>query len=189
MKSSDKISIRKTGLARRQALSPQQRIASSLACAERLAAFIESLGKAPLTIGGYAPTKSEMDILLALAALATRHVTALPAMVKGSRILSFRRFVPGDELVTGAYDIREPSPEAETVTPGIIVVPLVAFDRNGSRLGYGGGYYDTTLGSFGDSIIAVGAAFSSQEVDAIPVESFDVRMHAVVTEKETIRIT
>lgn len=187
---SSKDSIRKAVLARRQAIAPQQRLAWSQACADRLSVFIESLGETRLSVAGYVAIKNEPDIMAALAALSTRHIIALPAVIPSVKVLSFRQFSPGDTLREGAYGIKAPLPKANEVIPDVVIVPVAAFDRSGHRLGYGGGYYDATLNSFRHArdILAIGVAFSLQEVDAIPAESFDARMHAVVTEKEMIRI-
>ncbi len=185
-----KSSLRKTGLLKRFAIDAAQKAAWSHACAERLSAFIETLSETPMTVAGYMAVRGEVDIMPALAALSTRHTIALPRITKGSKVLSFKHFMPGDALVKGAYGIDTPSPGAKEVTPDIVIVPMVAFDRGGHRLGYGGGYYDATLGSFGHHpVIAIGVAFSAQEVDVIPAESFDVRVNIVITEKETLKVT
>jgi 5-formyltetrahydrofolate cyclo-ligase len=186
----DKISIRNAMLPRRQSVAPEERATWSQACAGRLCALIETLSKAPLTVAGYMATKSEVDVMPALAALSIRHIIALPVIAQESKVLAFKRFTPGDVLVKGAYGIEAPAPGAKEITPDIIIVPLIAFDRAGHRVGHGGGYYDATLGSFGHAhpVLAIGVAFALQEVDIIPAETFDARLNIVVTEKEIIRI-
>lgn len=181
-----KATLRKTALLRRNAAQPDDRAAWSLACCARLCAYFETIP--PAIIAGYVAIHSEADITPALAKLGALHTLALPVVMPDSKVLSFKRFTPGMKLELGAYGIPAPSADAEEVTPTHIITPLVAFDRGGHRLGHGGGYYDTTLGSFGHlkPVIAIGMGFALQEVDVIPAESFDVRLNAVITEKEII---
>ena len=77
-------------------------------------------------------------------------------------------------------------PDGLALTPDVVLVPLLAFDRSGARLGYGGGYYDRTLAAL-PGCLAIGCAFAAQEVDQVPVEPTDQRLHAVATERELIQ--
>ena len=90
----------------------------------------------------------------------------------------------------GPYGIQEPKCTAVQVCPCLVLVPMLAFDRNGFRLGYGGGYYDRTLAELRAKrkIVAVGVAYSKQEVDVIPATDFDQRLDWIVTEREAIEI-
>ena len=74
--------------------------------------------------------------------------------------------------------------------PSLLLVPLLAFDRSGHRLGYGAGYYDRTLDGLraGGAVLAVGVAFAAQEMPAVPVDGHDERLDWIVTERETLRI-
>jgi 5-formyltetrahydrofolate cyclo-ligase len=140
-------------------------------------------------VSGYNPFGSEADCLPLLTRLAERgHVTALPVMQGRSKPLAFRRWRVGGELVPGSFNIPVPPPEAGEVDPGILIVPLLAFDRAGYRLGYGGGYYDRTLAALRarHEIIAVGLAFSIQEVADVPRTERDERLDYVLTERELI---
>ena len=84
--------------------------------------------------------------------------------------------------------LREPEPEADEVAPDILLVPLLAFDRTGGRIGYGGGYYDRTIAALRAKkrVIAVGIAFAAQEVAQVPVGAGDARLDLVLTEREVI---
>ena len=112
-------------------------------------------------------------------------ITALPTAMPGQKTLSFRRWHVGDPLVRDAMGIASPRAEAEEVNPQLILVPLLAFDGQGNRLGYGGGFYDTTLSHIRQQEAApliVGVAHSFQEVSAIPTEPHDVGLDAILTE-------
>jgi 5-formyltetrahydrofolate cyclo-ligase len=94
--------------------------------------------------------------------------------------LVFRTWSPGDKLVTTRHGVGEPEEGNPTVCPGLILVPLLAFDAAGHRLGYGGGYYDRVLRESG--LIAVGIAYAGQEVQTLPREAHDRQLDFVVTE-------
>ena len=93
-------------------------------------------------------------------------------------------------MYLGPYGIKEPKYSAVQVHPCLLLVPLLAFDRRGLRLGYGGGYYDRTLAALRakNKILAVGIAYSIQEVDAMPVADHDQPLDWIVTEREAIEI-
>ena len=101
-----------------------------------------------------------------------------------------RRYAFGDALVKGVWNIRVPPPEAPEVEPDVLLAPLLAFDRNGNRLGYGAGYYDMTIAALRAKkrVVAVGIAFAAQEFDVVPTTPRDVRLDLVLTERETIDI-
>lgn len=114
---------------------------------------------------------------------------ALPVMVGKGRPLMFRAWSPGAPLKTVMWGIREPEDTAPEVEPDILLVPLLAFDRTGRRLGYGGGFYDRTLRRLRDwkSVVAIGLAFASQEVDAVPHLDYDERLDWVLTPEGPVR--
>ena len=105
------------------------------------------------------------------------------------KVLSFHAWKPGDRLVSGFKGIQEPEAKAKERRPDFIIVPLLAFDKNGYRLGYGGGYYDRYLAAHRAkrTFRAVGIAYAGQQVDELPHEDFDERLDAVVTEAQVIR--
>ena len=113
----------------------------------------------------------------------------LPKVMSRTRMI-FVRVTSVDEVQKGFRGIFEPvGTEALDVVPGLIVVPLVAFDKNGTRLGYGGGFYDRTLPLYRGKSFICGADFSCQYHGDIPCDDTDIRMDAIITEKETIRIS
>ena len=91
-------------------------------------------------------------------------------------------------MVAGVWGIREPGPEAPEVEPAILIVPLLAFDRRGHRIGYGAGYYDLTIARLRAKkpVVAAGIALAAQEIAAVPTTPSDVRLDLVLTESEVI---
>ncbi|MFN4354621.1 5-formyltetrahydrofolate cyclo-ligase [Parvibaculum sp.] len=142
-------------------------------------------------VAGYAAIGSEADPSELLRHLdAAGHFCSLPVVEARQAPLVFRRWRPGDLLEPGDHGTRAPSPEAPLCRPEIVLVPLLAFDGAGRRLGYGGGYYDRTLAALradGGAVVAVGVAFSAQEAQDLPEDEFDQRLDWIVTEKEARR--
>ncbi|MBX3506903.1 MAG: 5-formyltetrahydrofolate cyclo-ligase [Parvibaculum sp.] len=154
--------------------------------------FLNSIPLAPRSIvAGYAAMGSEADPLELLRRLeAAGHVCALPAVALRQAPLVFRRWRTGDVLVPGDHGTQEPSSDAPACRPDVVLMPLLAFDGSGRRLGYGGGYYDRTLAALraeGTPLLAVGVAFSAQEAQDLPEDDYDERLDWVVTEKEARR--
>jgi 5-formyltetrahydrofolate cyclo-ligase len=158
--------------------------------ATRIAAFACELALPPgAGVAGYAAINDEANPAGLMATLAARgHTLALPRVAAKDAPLVFHAWKPGDALAPGAYGIAEPLSDAPVVIPKILLVPLLAFDAAGYRLGYGGGFYDRTLAQLGDCF-AIGIAFAGQEVEAVPHDAHDRRLHAVLTEAGLRRIT
>jgi len=137
----------------------------------------------------YHPMKDELDTKPLAEALLERGFTiALPVTPKRRGPLTFRAFRDGDPLRQDRYGVMTPLEEAAQVRPMIIVTPLLAFARDGARLGYGGGYYDRTLAALRaeTDVLAVGFAFAAQEVQKMPMSKTDQRLDWIVTEREAI---
>jgi 5-formyltetrahydrofolate cyclo-ligase len=148
---------------------------------------------APLPEGAvvslYHPMKDELDTKPLAEALLERGFTiALPVTPKKRGPLTFRAFRDGDPLQPDRYGIMTPAAEAPEVRPMLLVTPLLAFTREGARLGYGGGYYDRTLEALRaeSDILAVGYAYAAQEVEHLPATRRDQRLDWIVTEREAI---
>jgi 5-formyltetrahydrofolate cyclo-ligase len=132
------------------------------------------------TVSGFWPLAGEIDIRPLLLALFGRgHTIALPETPRRGLPLIFRSWRPGEELLAGRFSTRHPSGAA--IVPDVVLVPLLAFDRRGNRLGYGAGYYDVTLRNLPHAR-RIGCAFACQQMDAVPVEAHDAPLHAVATE-------
>ena len=160
----------------------ERRAAGDPAVGVRLAGHVLSAGLIPpgAVVGGYWPLAGEMDVRALLLALVGRgHSVGLPVTPARGAGLSFRRWRPGAALRAGRFGTLEPA-DGDRLTPTVLLVPLLAFDRRGRRLGYGGGYYDRTLSASGAR--AIGCAFALQEVDRVPTETHDRVLNAVATE-------
>ena len=152
-----------------------------------LADILGSFGRAsvPLSIAGYMPIRSEADPLPLLGELCRLgHICALPRVVGADQPLTFHVWEPDSPTDEGPFGTRVPVADAPRIVPDIVLVPLLAFDLNGMRLGYGGGFYDRTLESIRmeRTCLAVGIAFSAQEQDLLPHDTFDQPLDWVVTE-------
>lgn len=136
-------------------------------------------------VSGFWPLQGEIDIRPLLFALHARgHPIVLPVTPKRGLPLSFRLWQPGDTLVTERFGTMHPT--GEECAPNFLLVPLLAFDRHGGRLGYGAGYYDRTLPQLSPRF-TLGCGFAAQEVQDVPMGPHDVRLDAVATDREVIR--
>ena len=147
--------------------------------AELLADYLAEFGA--LALAGYMPMRTEIDPLPAM--VAHQGPVGVPVILARATPLRFRLWGPGVAMVTGAFGAQIPA-EGPWVEPQVVIVPLLAFDARGYRLGYGGGFYDRTLAGLRTrgKVVAVGFAFGCQEVDAVPIDDYDQRLDAVVTE-------
>jgi 5-formyltetrahydrofolate cyclo-ligase len=178
--------LRREAAARRDALPADSRQAAVAA----IAAQKFPLPIAPGTIvSGFMPMKTEINALPLMRKLAEAGAQlALPVVEGRGKPLTMRAWRWGEELGSGVWGIREPKPDAARVDPDILLVPLLAFDRAGYRLGYGGGYYDLTIAGLRarKTTTAVGIAFAAQEVLRVPTTPRDARLDLVLTEREVI---
>lgn len=134
-------------------------------------------------VGGYFPLPGELDPLPLLQALHDKGLSiALPATKPGPSLI-FREWVPGSPLNRGKFGIPEPGNSNPELRPNLLLVPLLAFDRRGNRLGYGAGYYDAALRKLRADglLIAIGVAFDEQEVREVPREPQDEPLDTVLT--------
>jgi 5-formyltetrahydrofolate cyclo-ligase len=181
-----KAQLRRAGQARRDALPAEIRKAA----AEIIAARAFPLAIAPgMIASGFMPLKSEINPLPLMRKLTDAGARlALPVVAGRGKPLIMRSWQWGEPLVPGVWGIREPPPTAPELQPDILLVPLLAFDRRGHRIGYGAGYYDLTIAQLRAKkpIAAVGIAFAAQEVEIVPRTAFDAQLDLVLTESETI---
>jgi 5-formyltetrahydrofolate cyclo-ligase len=136
-------------------------------------------------IAGYWPMGDEMDPRPLMLALASRgHALALPVTPPRGQPLAFRAWAPGAALSPGPMGTSEPV-AGEELRPDVVLVPLLAFDRAGRRLGYGGGYYDRTLAAL-PGAKAIGIAYAGQEMPEVPAGPQDFRLPLIATEDSVI---
>ena len=181
-----KTELRATAQSRRDALPAEERKRAAEAIAARAFPVAITPG---VVVSGFMPLKSEINPLPLMQRLAEQGARlALPAIAGRSKPLTMRAWHFGVALDRGQWGIREPKADAPEVEPDILLVPLLAFDRAGFRIGYGAGYYDMPVRRLRGlkAVTAVGIAFASQEVPKIPTTERDERLDLVLTEREVI---
>ena len=137
-------------------------------------------------VAGFYPFRNEINTLPLLKVfISNGYKTCLPVTPLDDKILQFREWTPKINLVRGKYGIFEPNQDCDKVEPDMLLVPLLAFDEAGYRLGYGGGYYDQTLRkliSTKKNITSIGVAFKIQRYKKLPIDTFDISLDAVIDE-------
>jgi 5-formyltetrahydrofolate cyclo-ligase len=155
--------------------------------------FLAALSPATgIAVSAYWPLDDEFDPRPLFLELHRRgHPIGLPVILGRGQPLMFRRWAPDVALVRGSFRVMTPPAESPEVIPQLLLVPLLAFDRAGYRLGYGGGFYDRTIAKLraGGTVLAVGVALAAQEVAAVPRDETDEPLDWVVTDREAIRIS
>jgi 5-formyltetrahydrofolate cyclo-ligase len=181
-----KATLRREALARRDALPADVRAAAAQTIAARPFPVAVPPGA---IVSGFMPMKSEINPLPLLRKLADAGAAlALPAVAGKGKPLIMRAYAFGEALASGVWGIREPAPDAREVFPDIVLIPLLAFDRRGHRIGYGAGYYDMTIAALRakKTIVAAGIAFAAQEIAEVPTTPRDARLDLVLTERDVI---
>jgi 5-formyltetrahydrofolate cyclo-ligase len=138
-------------------------------------------------LSAYMAMRSEIDPLPAMLAALPHGPVAVPVIVAKGQALRFRAWTPDAPLTDGGFGAMIPL-HGDWVTPKVLIVPLVAFDRAGGRLGYGGGFYDRTLADLRAQgpTLAIGFAWAAQEDEGLPLEPTDQPLDLIVTEREII---
>lgn len=146
-----------------------------------LSSFLAGYRGVPLA--GYMAMRSEIDPLPAMAEAAAYGPVGVPVIVASGHPLRFAHWEPEMVMVEGRFGAKVPA-HPEFFDPEILIVPLVAFDRRGGRLGYGGGFYDRTLEKLRKqrATLAIGFAYAAQEAGDLPLEATDQRLDLVITE-------
>jgi 5-formyltetrahydrofolate cyclo-ligase len=132
-------------------------------------------------LAGYMAMRTEVDPTAAMAA--HQGPVGVPVILGAGQALKFREWSPGCAMMAGEFGAFIPA-EGAWVEPEVVIVPLVAFDARGYRLGYGGGFYDRTLAGLRarHGVLAVGFAFAAQELTEVPIDQYDQRLDVIVTE-------
>jgi 5-formyltetrahydrofolate cyclo-ligase len=181
-----KVVTRREAVVRRDALTADLRKAAADTIAAREFPLAITSG---IVVSAFMPMKSEINPLPLLRKLAEAGaVLALPVVAGRGKPLVMRAWRWGEDLAQGVWGLREPKPDAPEVDPDILLVPLLAFDRTGHRIGYGAGYYDMTIAGLRarKPVTAIGLAFAAQEIAAVPATPRDERLDLVLTEREVI---
>jgi 5-formyltetrahydrofolate cyclo-ligase len=187
----EKADLRKRCYDRRIRIIGKEAEEAALAVAERLNDAVDIADGA--IVSAYWPLPGELDPRPALAMLSERGAApALPRTVGDGKPLVFHAWRPGEPLIEGRFKVMEPPSDAPVVTPSILLVPLLAFDKACHRLGHGKGYYDRTIqGLRADDpeVLTIGVAFAAQEVDRVPTDDYDQTLDMVITEEAVHRPT
>mgnify|MGYP006148112947 CR=1 FL=1 len=135
-------------------------------------------------IGGYYPYNYEVDILDTLKKLEKKNLIISLPKIKKNKKMNFYKWSTNLPLAINTYGIPEPISERK-VYPDVLLVPLVAFDNELNRLGYGGGFYDRYLSRIKSikKIITIGMSFSFQKIEKLPINKYDMKLDYVITEK------
>ncbi len=186
--------IEQKAVARKQATTVRK--AAHLALAETAPNLLASqrfpvaLHAGHTVVSGFFPFRSEIDTRPLLGRLAGEGwTTCLPIVLAEGLPLEFRRWMPGEPTIKNVMNIDRPSEDSPVVEPDVLIVPLLSFDRQGYRLGYGGGFYDRTLAKLRakKTVIAIGAAYSAQQVEHVLHGDYDQPLDYVLTENELIK--
>jgi len=185
-----KHAMRKAARVRRPQLA---RAAGAEAAAAAASHFLKAIKLEPgAIVSGYWPVGDEFDVRPLLERLhQAGHACALPVVVGKGKPLLFRRWEPGATLVPAALGIPVPLPEADELVPDVLLVPMLAYDDEGYRLGYGGGFYDLTLASLREATpatLGVGAAYAGQRVPEVPHDATDARLDWILTEQGAVLV-
>jgi 5-formyltetrahydrofolate cyclo-ligase len=178
--------VRKDATARRDALSSDERLGAGEAIATHALPIAVPPGA---IVSGFMPMRTEISPIPLMRKLAAAGAKlALPVVAGRGNPLIMRAWGFGDALETGVWNIPQPRASAPVVDPDILIVPLLAFDRSGHRIGYGAGYYDMTINRLRGikPITAIGIAFAAQEIPKVPTTERDARLDLVLTEREII---
>ncbi len=172
-------------MALRTGTSPQERRAWDRTITAQLQAVLAE--RPGITLGVYWPFKAEFDPRPLVDRLITEGFTAaLPVVVDKKGPLEYRIWKPDDTLVSGVWDI--PIPERRDIAvPQAVLAPLVGFDHDCYRLGYGGGYFDRTLAALSPRPLAIGVGFELSQLETIHPQDFDISMDLIVTENRLFR--
>lgn len=175
-----KAEARKAAFARRKA-AHEAGVGSAALLSSMLA------GYRGVPVAGYMAMRTEIDPTPAMDEAAAHGLVGVPVILGKAQPLKFRRWEPDCEMIDGEFGARIPA-TGEWITPEILIVPLVAFDRKGGRLGYGGGFYDRTLELLRAArpTLAIGFAYGAQEAENLPLEPTDQPLDMIVTEAEII---
>src|SRR4051812_47784154 len=178
--------MRRDMLARRRGVHGARSVA---AAAEVRARVLTALPPTSQIIAGYWPLGDELDCRPALGGLCEHGRTvALPVVAGQGLVLIFRTWLAGEAMEPGPFGTSHPTARAAVVEPDTLLLPLIAFDRRGHRLGYGAGYYDRTVGALRRqrSVLTIGLAYDEQEVDEVPAATHDQAMDAIITDRRTL---
>jgi 5-formyltetrahydrofolate cyclo-ligase len=173
--------LRQANIAARQALTPEEHARLSARIEARLGTLLSR--RSPQVIAFCWPLRNEFDcrpVVTRLLAKGWR--AAQPVVVAAGEAMIFRPWTPDAPMTTDRHGIPIPAGD-DTITPEVVLLPMVAFDERGYRLGYGGGYFDRTLAALSPPPFTVGVGFEQAHVDSVQPQAHDIPMNSIVTER------
>ena len=142
--------------------------------------------KRSINISLYYPASYEVDVIKLLDVIDVKKIKTILPVIKNRNSMYFYRWNKRDILHINKYGMLEPNPNTKKIIPDVMLVPLLAFDKEKNRLGYGGGYYDKFLNKylrFNKNLLTIGVAFSFQKYNKLPTSNNDIRLNYILTEK------
>lgn len=185
-----KSELRKLFSERRRSLSAEERAKLSLRLCENVCSL--KIFKEASAVLSFSPLEHETDVSpINEAVLSLGRTLALPRCVKGTREMDFYTVRTQNDLEKGSFSVLEPRSDRPLFVPkggikALCIVPALAYDSDGFRLGYGGGYYDRYLSEYGRCLAVIGVAYGDFLVQALPKDTLDVAVDAVVTDREIL---
>lgn len=181
--------LRAKMVAWRDTVTKEQRDETAAALAWSGLTFARPM-KADAVVSGFASLANELDCMPLLHRLAGEGCRVALPLVRGKGMpLEFRAWAPGDAMDAGVWGIAQPKADKAVLQPDVLLVPLLAVDREGRRLGYGGGFYDRTLAGLRKekAVVAIGLAYDEQVIDAVPHLDYDEPLDWVLTPSGALR--
>lgn len=176
----DRAALRRVAIAARESMTAEEHVRASAGIESHLAALLSD--RPPSVLGFCWPVRREFDCRPLVARLLSAGWRAcLPVAQSPAAAMPFREWTPDAAMAADCYGIPIPA-EGECLIPGIVLLPLVAFDCQGYRLGYGGGHFDRTLAALAPRPLAIGIGFERTHIDSIRPEPHDMPLDAIVTE-------
>ncbi|MGY9025497.1 MAG: 5-formyltetrahydrofolate cyclo-ligase [Candidatus Pelagibacterales bacterium] len=179
----EKTALRKFLLNRRSSYTKDQKITNNLHI--HIQPLIKSFGGNYVSV--FQAYNNEIDTSELINYLLSRNISiCLPSILESNKKMVFRTWSKGENLIKGKFGILEPETSKEIVIPSILLMPLLAFDENGNRLGYGGGFYDKFIAEMEDkdqNLLKIGVAFSFQKIQQVPTDIHDKKLDWILTEK------
>ena len=155
---------------------------------DKISQYSEVISKfyKPSVIAGFYPFRNEINLIPLMKRFIVLGIKiCLPITPSKYQTLKFREWTPEDKLVKGKYGILEPNKNSKVLEPDLYLVPLLAYDHFGNRLGYGGGYYDRTLNQLISNkrkTNSIGVAFKFQKCKKLPIGEFDIPLNSILNE-------
>jgi 5-formyltetrahydrofolate cyclo-ligase len=187
----NKTQLRKQYKELRNSISSEQREISDAIIFKTFLNFLKNI-KNINVIAGYMPINNELDIRSLLKSLTKEGYKLCLPFINSNKNMEFKEYKQNKMLVKGRYDILQPLESLPSIYPDLIIVPLLACDIQGNRLGYGAGYYDKITEFFnkqGHQFLLVSLCYELQVAENLPVDKHDLKLNLIITEKQILKLS